>query len=220
MLFRSVRPLSLQFAAWQQVISQTDGVNEATAAALFPAATPDAQAEGLDDLMNDLLDSGLAVGPTNANIGLGGTTTFAAEVNDTISGKLGAADLDWSAIAVAQGHGQFVGTGDTHTIFPLRENVGRYLITDINNPSGNAAADSAVVIMFDQTSVSPAGFNHVPGGANLLYLDGHVSFGLYDPDAADQKGRTVLATESVWVTAILQNFVGSAIAGDTNPDCQ
>ena len=33
--------------------------------------------------------------------------------------------------------------------------------------------------MFDNVSIIPTDFNHIPGGANLLYMDGHVKFVKY-----------------------------------------
>ena len=33
--------------------------------------------------------------------------------------------------------------------------------------------------MFDLVSTVPADYNHVPGGSNVLYLDGHVEFQKY-----------------------------------------
>jgi prepilin-type processing-associated H-X9-DG protein len=30
--------------------------------------------------------------------------------------------------------------------------------------------------MFDKVSTDTSEFNHVPGGANVLYMDGHVEF--------------------------------------------
>ncbi|HNR29278.1 MAG TPA: DUF1559 domain-containing protein [Candidatus Hydrogenedentes bacterium] len=77
-------------------------------------------------------------------------------------------------------------TGPQVTIYRLREGVERFLITDINNPGANAAAQSVVPIAFDtitsggaQTGVIGVGvvaFNHIPGGANVLYMDGHARF--------------------------------------------
>jgi prepilin-type processing-associated H-X9-DG protein len=71
----------------------------------------------------------------------------------------------------------------------IREGVERFLITDINNAGGSAQAQSTIAVMWDQASItstytgttgSGAGrFNHVPGGANILYMDGHVSFSKY-----------------------------------------
>ena len=64
--------------------------------------------------------------------------------------------------------------------FPrLREGIERFFITDINNPGASAKAQSEVSMMFDTISFEIEDFNHVPGGSNILYLDGHVSFERY-----------------------------------------
>ncbi len=68
------------------------------------------------------------------------------------------------------------GNGGSSTVYRLREGIERFLITDINNPSASAQAQSTVWIMFDHVATNPAGFNHIPGGSNVLYLDGHVEF--------------------------------------------
>jgi prepilin-type N-terminal cleavage/methylation domain-containing protein/prepilin-type processing-associated H-X9-DG protein len=68
------------------------------------------------------------------------------------------------------------------TIYRLKEGIERFFITDINNPgSSNMAAstlsvssDSITSLMSDQK-----GFNHIPGGCNVLYMDGHVAFVKY-----------------------------------------
>ena len=62
------------------------------------------------------------------------------------------------------------------TIYRLREGIERFLITDINNPAASAQGQSAVFVMFDHVTTFSKRFNHVPGGANVLYLDGHVEF--------------------------------------------
>lgn len=62
------------------------------------------------------------------------------------------------------------------TIFRTREGIERFFITDINNPGASAKAQSEIVIMFDVLSSDPSAYNHVPGGVNALYLDGHVTF--------------------------------------------
>ena len=72
-------------------------------------------------------------------------------------------------------------------MYRLREGIERFLITDINNPAASAAAQSEVPVMWDtfgsqSTSDATGGmvvFNHVPGGANILYMDGHVEFVRY-----------------------------------------
>ncbi|MCK5862840.1 MAG: prepilin-type N-terminal cleavage/methylation domain-containing protein [Candidatus Hydrogenedentes bacterium] len=66
------------------------------------------------------------------------------------------------------------------TINRLREGIERFLITDINNPGGSAMASSTLFIMADGASTSMSEFNHVPGGSNILYMDGHVAFQRYE----------------------------------------
>ena len=72
----------------------------------------------------------------------------------------------------AAGHGN----GGGNTVYRLREGIERFLITDINNPAASAQAQSEVWIMLDHVSENIAAYNHIPGGSNVLYLDGHVSF--------------------------------------------
>ena len=72
-----------------------------------------------------------------------------------------------------------IGNGASSTIHRLREGIERFLITDVNNPGATASAQSRIQMMWDQVSVRATGFNHVPGGSNVLYLDGHVEFVKY-----------------------------------------
>jgi prepilin-type N-terminal cleavage/methylation domain-containing protein/prepilin-type processing-associated H-X9-DG protein len=69
-----------------------------------------------------------------------------------------------------------VGNGGGDVVFHLKEGIERFLITDINNPAGAAIAQSSTFIMWDRVSSNPQDFNHVPGGSNVLYMDGHVEF--------------------------------------------
>jgi prepilin-type N-terminal cleavage/methylation domain-containing protein/prepilin-type processing-associated H-X9-DG protein len=84
------------------------------------------------------------------------------------------ADVDISAQPMSAGYGN----GGGNTIYRLREGIERFLITDINNPAASAQAQSTVFIMFDLLSGAggTAMFNHIPGGCNVLYLDGHVDY--------------------------------------------
>ncbi|HQM33811.1 MAG TPA: DUF1559 domain-containing protein [Candidatus Hydrogenedentes bacterium] len=68
-----------------------------------------------------------------------------------------------------------------YTTYRLREGIERFFITDINNPSGSAQAQSQLPIMWDLISTRTYNFNHVPGGSNVLFMDGHVEFIRY-PD--------------------------------------
>lgn len=75
---------------------------------------------------------------------------------------------------------QVRGNGGGNTIYRLREGIERFLITDINNPAASASAQSDLPVMWDQTQAASRNnqvqFNHMPGGANCLYMDGHVEF--------------------------------------------
>lgn len=86
---------------------------------------------------------------------------------------------------VLTGSWQGYGNGGGNTIYRLREGIERFLITDINNPSATNNAQSSVWIMIDTFSAGggEALFNHVPGGCNALYMDGHVEFIKYIADA-------------------------------------
>ena len=75
------------------------------------------------------------------------------------------------------------GGGDTH--MRLREGIERFMITDINNPGASAQAQSELPVGWDYVggALGDGGnwsvlqyFNHVPGGSNVLYMDGHVGF--------------------------------------------
>ena len=71
------------------------------------------------------------------------------------------------------------GNGGGNTVYRLRDGVERFLITDINNAGSANIAQSSVYIMFDAFSSKADTFNHVPGGSNLLYMDGHAEFMKY-----------------------------------------
>ncbi len=73
----------------------------------------------------------------------------------------------------------------------IKEGIERFLITDINNPAAGAKAQSTVPAMLDAWAEKGVyghpdyqdsgvmAFNHLPGGSNVLYMDGHVEFVRY-----------------------------------------
>ena len=69
-----------------------------------------------------------------------------------------------------------IGNNGGNTLYRLREGIERFLITDINNPAASAKAQSVIFIMGDALGTQPEYFNHIPGGANILFMDGHVEF--------------------------------------------
>jgi len=72
------------------------------------------------------------------------------------------------------------GNNGGDSLMRLREGIERFLITDINNPAASARAQSNIFIMWDNLSSKAFTFNHVPGGSNVLFMDGHVAFQRYD----------------------------------------
>ena len=76
------------------------------------------------------------------------------------------------------------GSAGGDKVYRLREGIERFFITDINNPGASALAQSNIAVSWDtfgnpEDSASTGGiqvFNHVPGGCNVLYMDGHAEF--------------------------------------------
>jgi len=101
----------------------------------------------------EFLSTGISVGTKDINLVTGG---------GGLIGSFGA------------GHGN--GGGDV--VYHLREGIERFMITDINNPAASAQAQSEVFIMFDALGGGElvGWFNHIPGGCNCLFMDGHVEF--------------------------------------------
>jgi prepilin-type N-terminal cleavage/methylation domain-containing protein/prepilin-type processing-associated H-X9-DG protein len=88
-----------------------------------------------------------------------------------------AAALNFYTITDAQGAAEFK-LGDFGPVPRLRDGIERFFITDINNPAASAKAASVIPVMWDEIAVygGTSTFNHVPGGGNCLYLDGHVDY--------------------------------------------
>jgi prepilin-type processing-associated H-X9-DG protein len=102
-----------------------------------------------------------------------------AFVNDGPEGTIAYADKDWSLSNTP------LRGGTQTTVYRLREGIERFLITDINNPAASARAESEIVVMHDSVSSAADHFNHVPGGANVLFMDGHVEFLKWSPTAEE-----------------------------------
>lgn len=116
-------------------------------------------------------------------------------IADFLSGTervIGASSLFDQDVSVPAG----IGNGHSGTIYRLREGVERFMITDINNPAASAMSQSSLYIMFDNFGAGGGMqyFNHLPGGCNVLFMDGHVEFIRYqgvtgietmDPAAAE-----------------------------------
>ncbi len=107
---------------------------------------------------------------------------YGAEIAAILSGSgdvlMAAAVLDNDAPIGSAFIGLDYGNGGSNTIYRLREGVERFMITDINNPGASAMAQSSLWVMGDLLGGGGATkyFNHVPGGCNVLFMDGHVEF--------------------------------------------
>lgn len=113
---------------------------------------------------------------TPSSMGVGGNDALYAGDTPLAPAQAEAAreTLD-SDIEVSPG----IGNGGGNVVYRLREGIERFLITDINNAAASAKAQSAIEVYWDSVSADPsagASFNHIPGGANVLYLDGHADF--------------------------------------------
>lgn len=72
-----------------------------------------------------------------------------------------------------------MGTGGGSELSRIREGIERFLITDLNNPAAAVNAASNIFVFSDRAAIDPSGFNHIPGGSNVVYMDGHVEFVRY-----------------------------------------
>ncbi len=148
-----------------------------------------------DDPVVDMGTIGALLGETVVGVGNAQVAVALLAVIDRVSGYLGgtpnpdanSADIGdiGQYLAMLGYSGEPLGTGGGSTIYHLREGIERFMITDINNPAASAMAQSEIWIMSDVLATKAEDFNHVPGGANVLYMDGHVSFNRYgDVDGA------------------------------------
>lgn len=89
-------------------------------------------------------------------------------------------DEDWNMTEGAKASMLQLGTA-----YRLREGIERFFVTDINNPATSAQAQSDLPVFWDDIYDEGKGFNHIPGGANVLYMDGHVAYVRYVANSTD-----------------------------------
>jgi prepilin-type processing-associated H-X9-DG protein len=96
----------------------------------------------------------------------------------------------------------------------VREGIERFFITDINNPAASSQAQSTIPVMLDAWAEETgwwnafsggtindrgtAKFNHIPGGSNVLYMDGHVEFIRYGAKFPVANSKNGLGTGLSW----------------------
>jgi prepilin-type processing-associated H-X9-DG protein len=109
-----------------------------------------------------------------SELGLNISTSFVNILLSTLS-KAGSGDVsvyDEDMVYEHEDYGE-------RTAYRLKEGVERFTVTDINNPNASSLAQSNLPYYCDSLSSDPAKFNHVPGGGNMLFMDGHVEFVRY-----------------------------------------
>ncbi len=104
----------------------------------------------------------------------------------------------------------------------VRAGIERFFITDINNPASGSVSESVIPVMWDawasgqNMSVTGApmpgaaavsSFNHVPGGSNVLYMDGHVRFVRYQEDFPVTSGTYKSGVWNLNSVIGLQNYM-------------
>jgi prepilin-type N-terminal cleavage/methylation domain-containing protein/prepilin-type processing-associated H-X9-DG protein len=106
---------------------------------------------------------------------------FYIDVLDAFNTSKAAADAgNWDQV-----HEADISLSNGETCYRLREGIERFFITDINNPAASAMAQSEIPVMYDVSiwvsapQGGDASFNHLPGGGNALFMDGHVEFMKY-----------------------------------------
>ena len=124
-------------------------------------------------------------------VGTVGTDTYGrhseAEFRDTPWGELAQANVDTGGAASDEDFevsAAFAGTqaGNGNILYRLREGIERFLVTDANSAADSSLTYSTIPLMWDHVSAKARDFSHAPGGGNVLYLDGHVSFLTYPSD--------------------------------------
>jgi prepilin-type processing-associated H-X9-DG protein len=80
-----------------------------------------------------------------------------------------------------------------NSAYRIREGVERFMISDINNAAASSMAQSEIWVMADEVTETAQNMNHVPGGGNVLFMDGHVEFIKYPGDLPVCRGWAFIA---------------------------
>ena len=121
-------------------------------------------------------DEGLFTDPANGPNAID-FDPFGGDVKgEALSAVLNLLTNDWPGWQSGDNDGEWANK-DLGPFLRLREGIERFFITDINNPAASSKAQSSLYVMWDDCQVTdPSRFCHIPGGGNVLYMDGHVQF--------------------------------------------
>lgn len=102
------------------------------------------------------------------------------------------------------------GNAGSDVIYRFKEGNERYLITDIDSPETASFAQSSIWAMMDTYGNyrRVEYFNHVPGGCNVLYMDGHVEWVPYVKPSPNTPPTLVDIGSNAPVLPSLGRFIG------------
>ncbi len=157
-------------------VPQTDDVTEVIGPVLnWLAASPSLSASAQQAIITDLA-TGLFPFFDIVNDTDIGSPEFANQIRVFDSDIVDGAVIDATASPPAVAQLSFI------ELRRLREGIERFLITNVNDPAASARAQSDIWVSADYVNTvvtDTQQFNHIPGGSNVLYLDGHVEFVRY-----------------------------------------
>lgn len=146
---------------------------------------PASAAAGSFPDLADLIADGYITGDELFSMDLFGAFAGVLSVETPITDALVASGLNpvtqtdeaWKVmLAAADGISSVSNAVTGEDVYRFREGIERFLITDINNPASSAEAQSTIFVLYDIAGAKADLFNHIPGGSNVMYLDGHVEF--------------------------------------------
>ena len=139
---------------------------------------------------------------TNCGVGSGGLCHYGVDID---LNQFGVYDRPRSSFNNAHPELEPVlarGSNGGPILYHPKDGIERFFITDINNPAGSAQAQSTIPMMMDGLGASATArvkivdtYNHVPGGCNVLWMDGHVTFIKY-VKGGDSNGNFPVTTHT------------------------
>jgi len=110
------------------------------------------------------------------------------EISSAVDGAFAEMPFQWRDVSITLPRTETTGVPEQKRLLWLKEGIERFMITDINNPAGAANAQSTIAVQYDNMNFDTFdydegdlldGFHHIPGGTNVLWMDGHVTFETY-----------------------------------------
>jgi len=101
------------------------------------------------------------------------------KITTALTTPLQSGDVDGLRIKLSILDGDVPTDTGSYTFYRLAEGIERLMIKDISDPSATSRAQSEICVTADYLSskiTDTNKFNHLPGGCNVLYMDGHVEF--------------------------------------------